>query len=466
MHKNKRLIYGTFSTVMVLAACAVFVLVNLVAGQLNITSDLTENEIFSLSDYSKDFLAGLGEDVTLYALIPTGQTDQMMESLLDEYTAASPHIRVEKRDPVLYPAFVAEYAPAGKTVSPYSVIVESGLKSRIVPYEEMVVETLNYNTYAYDTSIEIEPLITRAIHYVTTGGTPNAYHVTGSGETALPAGLVALFEASSYKLGEANLVLNEVPEDCDMLIFTLPATDWSADEAARVLAYLQNNGRAIFAFGYARERFPNMDGVLAAFGVRTGDYIIMEADPNYFTMNRPTYLVPRITAHDITQPLLDADISTVMIEATGVEENALKRANTVIEPLFVTSASAYGKNPLTLTTYNKEDTDTEGPFNLGVAITDTVYTNADSLTAKLVVLGCGNSMLGSGSPNWDLLINSANWLHGEVSSIYIPSKRLAQTEQLQMTAQNAGLITITALIILPVLIIGIGLAVWLRRRHS
>jgi ABC-2 type transport system permease protein len=373
---------------------------------------------------------------------------------------------VENRDPVLYPTFVAEYAPAGGTVSPYSVIVVSALKSRIVPYEEMVVQTPNYNTYAYDTSIEIEPLITRAIHYVTTGDTPTAYHVTGSGETVLPAGLITLFEASNYKINETNLTLEEVPADCDMLIFTLPVVDWSVDEAARVLKYLQNNGRAIFAFGYMPERFPNLDGVLAAFGVRTGNYIVMEGDSNYFTMNTPTYLVPRLAAHDITQPLIDANISTIFLEATGVEENELKRANTVIEPLFVTSASAYGKNLELGTTYNKEDTDIDGPFNLGVAITDTVYTNADSLTAKLVVFGGGDSMLSSGSTNWDLFLNSANWLHGEVSSIYIPSKSVAQTTQLQMTAQNAGMIALTAQIILPVVIIGIGLMIWLRRRHS
>ncbi|MCL2708066.1 MAG: GldG family protein, partial [Defluviitaleaceae bacterium] len=124
--KDKKFRYGTFSTVMMMIAVAVFILINLVAGRINASYDLTSDKMFSLSKYSRDFVRGLEQDVTIYGLFPTGGENVMIKQLMEEYASLSSRISIEYRDPVLYPAFVEQYARIDERVSNNSVIVVSG----------------------------------------------------------------------------------------------------------------------------------------------------------------------------------------------------------------------------------------------------------------------------------------------------------------------------------------------------
>lgn len=468
--KDKRFRYGSFSTAMILFTVAVFVLVNLVAGQLNISKDLTSDQMYSLSKYSKEYLAGLEQDVTIYALFKTGQENLMFKQLLDEYEAASPRVTVVYKDPVLYPTFVEQYAKPDEKVSDNSVIVVSGSKSKVVAYEDMYTQEFSYETFSYNlTSIDFEPQISKAIYNVTSGDAPVIYRVTGNNEY-LPENLVKQIQISNYEVRDVDLVTGDIPEDCDMLLITLPARDWSTDEADRILKYLQNDGKAMFALGYAQERFPNMESVLAAYGVALGDYIVLEGDANYYYMNNPYMVIPQFVPGDITQSAIDKKYAALLYQSTGVQELAVKKTSTKIEPFLITSAAAYGKSNPESESVNKEPNDVSGPFNLGVTVTDTFYTDTTH-TTKLVVLSCELIMEESinnaiGGTNWDIFINSINWMQEQATGIYIPSKSPSSSAQLQLTQAQAGMTALVSVIVLPLVLIATGFVIWLRRRHS
>ncbi|MCL2708729.1 MAG: GldG family protein, partial [Defluviitaleaceae bacterium] len=331
-------------------------------------------------------------------------------------------------------------------------------------------QDFDYNTFSwYTTSIDIEPMISKAIHYVTTGETPVVYYVTGSDEPPLTEALTKVFYTSNYELREVNLTRDELPEDCDMLVIAMPGRDWSADKKDRIQTYLQNDGKALVLFGYSEERFGNMDDVLSAYGIKVGDYIVVEGDAGYYYMGNPAMLVPRFMEHEITEELIGRFASLQYI-AAPILETGLKKNSTQIDYFIRTSNSSYGKSGGS-ETINKEEDDVSGPFYLAAAIVDSYYTDVMHYT-RIVAFGGGVSLMDalindrSNGGNWDLLIKSADWLQGQQTSIFIPSKSVPSNPRLQITQGEANTIALFSVIILPLAIIGTGLFVWLRRRHS
>jgi ABC-2 type transport system permease protein len=470
--KDKKLRFGTFSTVMILLAVLMFLLVNLVADQFNVSRDLTRDQMYSLSRHSREFLANLDQDVRLYALFRTGNEHLMLSQILEQYASSSPHIRVENRDPLLYPAFVEQFARPEERIDMNSVIVVSANRHKVIAPSDMFTYEFNMQTFREDilVSIDFEPQITKAIQYVTLDNAPMVYYVTGSEEPPMHPDFIRLLEMENYIFNEVDLVLNAIPDDCDILMLTMPKRDWSGGKADRILEFLQNEGRALFVMGYQSGRFPNMDRVLSAYGVALGDYIVLEGDSNRFYMGSPGFIVPGFIPSDITQPLIDRRFASLFIESTGIDILPLVRSSTTIEPVVVTSRLSYGKNNPEPTTINKEPGDIDGPFNLGVTITDSWYTNRSFMT-KLVVFSCLNMLDPSindiiGGTNWGLVVNSLHWLSDQPVSLFIPAKSPSRVQPLSMTQGEANTVAFISAIAMPLIFVVAGIAVWYRRRHS
>ncbi|HTO22507.1 MAG TPA: ABC transporter, partial [Spirochaetia bacterium] len=66
--------------------------------------------------------------------------------------------------------------------------------------------------------------------------------------------------------------------------------------------------------------------------------------------------------------------------------------------------------------------------------------------------------------NGDFFMNSMGWLRGQKESITIRPKDVSQM-RLSMSQLEALLFSGLVVVILPLLILGSGLVVWLRRRH-
>ena len=80
-HKfNRRaLARGGYLAAITAAAVALVIVVNLIAGQLPShlkEFDLTDNQLYEITDTSQEFLAGLEQDVEIVVLAEEGATDQ------------------------------------------------------------------------------------------------------------------------------------------------------------------------------------------------------------------------------------------------------------------------------------------------------------------------------------------------------------------------------------------------------
>lgn len=476
MHKfkEKRFRYGAFSTVMMLLAIVLFVFVNLVADEFNISQDLTQEQIFSLTRQSHEFLANLEEDVTLYYIIPTGHEHTIIAQLLEEYAAASPHINVETRDPLLNPTIVHQFAsdagfdggiPIGQTGS---IVVQSRTGTRIVTEHDMMPRDFWGNLQ----NLGFEAEITRAIHHVTQGEPPIVYFVYGSGELPVQPGLVNFLESENFITHEINLVTTTLPQDADILFIQMPARDWTPDKANNIEAFLQEGGSAFIALNFTVDPTPNMNRVLAGYGLNLGDYLVLEGDSRQVFMNLPYYILPTSAGHEIVTDLEERNFANLLLFPSAIETLEMRRSSTEITPIWRTSANAFGRTDQGEESLSRVSSDIDGPFDLAVAVRerDALFADREFATHMVVVGNLSviddgvNTFIGGG--NWHFVLNSLRWLQGQPPGIFIPNRTPPGMEPMLIPDFTANIFRGIAMGGIPLLCLGIGLIVWFRRRYS
>jgi len=196
--------------------------------------------------------------------------------------------------------------------------------------------------------------------------------------------------------------------------------------------------------------------------------VVIEGDKNKVAAQNPLFVIPSLEYHDIVSPLRTNNYDVVLIGAQAVQTLELKKRTLKIEPLLTSSAQSFGKHDIAnAKSVQKEAGDVPGPFTLAVAITDPAPTPGGTDT-KLVVVG-DVKFLQQGLPsqvpgNGDFFMNSLGWLKGQKESLTIRPKNV---QQMRLSISNlwALLFSGIVVIILPLLILGSGFIVWMRRRH-
>jgi len=474
--KDKRFRYGTMSTAMMIIAIVIFVLVNLLADEFNQNWDLTAEQLYTLTPQSERFLETLDMDITLTYVTRTGGETHRIVQLFAEYSAASSRITTEQRDPTINPAFLHQFATDIEGGIPDgSVIVQS-------PYDFRVIHPRDMGTWARDqqtgqvfrASYEEESEITQAIHSLTLGEPRIIYHIIGSGEAPLPLPLVDYLRSENFIIRTHDAVLQDIPETAEALFITTPQRDWGVAKADRILDYLENNeGRAFIAMNLLPERFEQLDRVLQAYGLRLGDYIIFEGNAEQTIMNTPFWILPMWEPHEhITIPLVLQGFSGLLFELpTGIEILERRRTETVIQPLFTTSRDAYGRLLTTdEDTIHRVPEDVDGPFNMAVAVTDTIIIDVAHTTRIVMVSNTSvlneatNAFIGGG--NWAFISASLNWLQEQPAGIWVPVRRPAGAVPIVLS--DAQVIGMTGVVmgVLPIGLFAAGVFIWFRRRHS
>ena len=158
-------------------------MINLITGALpaKFTKyDLSKSGLCTIGEETKEVLASLSEDVTLYFLTKSGSEDTTIETLLKEYESESGRVHVKKVDIIADPTFTPAYTE--DTVPANSVIVECGEKFRIIDYYDIYMTDMQNG---YSAEFDGEGQITSAIASVSSGEHSAACVTTGHGEILL-----------------------------------------------------------------------------------------------------------------------------------------------------------------------------------------------------------------------------------------------------------------------------------------
>lgn len=514
---RRRLKHGSYSIALSAVVVAGAVVLNVIASELPsqyTLFDMTREQLSVLRDQTKELLDGLSEDVTLYYLVQDSSRDTTVSRLLKRYDDYSDHVTLTEKDPVVYPKFASQYTD--EAVTENSVIVVCGDRSRVVPYEDMYESEFNYNYYSYETTgFDAEGQITSAIAALSSDAVPKLYTLTGHGEMALADSLARSIEKENIETDSLNLITaDRVPEDADCILIVSPTSDLSQEESEKLLDYLKAGGRAVVITDYTEEKLTNLASVLSYYGTEITDGVIVEGDSRYY-VQMPYYLVPEIENTEISADMTGGSAYVLLAAAQGITVSDELRDGVAVTSVLKTSPSAYSKTDVqNMSTYEKEDGDLDGPFGLGVLVTETVEldegtgkdgtgteeqteeavkedagegsqtesatesaaedipsaraaktaeTRLALFTSSALVDESADQMVSGG--NTRLFINTLSWACGQSSSVSVPVKSLS-VDYLTLTAASSNFWSIVTIVMIPGAFLICGLMIWIRRRRQ
>ena len=468
---KKYLKNGSYSVVISAVFIVIVVVINMIVGALPTKYsefDLSSQKLYSIGDQTKSFLKDLDKDVTIYQVVQSGSEDETISKLLEKYEEESSHIRVKEKDPVVNPKFTSEYT--SDEVSANSLIVVCGDRSKVVDYSNIYESSVDYNTYqSQTTGFDGEGQITSAISYVTSEDMPVLYTLDGHGEKELSSDIQEDIQKANIDIKSLNLITEEsVPEDAACLLINAPTSDISETEKDAIIEYLENGGKAMIFSDYTTESMDNFDAVLKNYGVERVDGIVIEGDTQHYAQ-MPYYLVPTVNSTDAISDFASQGYYVLMPYAQGIKQSDDIRDTVTVNSLLTTSDSAYSKVDVNGGDIKKADGDVDGPFDLGVSITETLdndketqivyYTSSNLMDSQI------NQMVSGG--NEQMIISSLNWMcsNDETTTISIPSKDL-QVSYLTLTAYDVSFWKICVMGLIPGVFLVIGFMVWLKRRKA
>ena len=456
---------GGYSVVLALIVLAILVAVNVLFSVLpsKFTQfDISAAQLYSLTSDTKVVATNLDKDVTIYWITQAGQESTVLDKLLDRYQDLSDLITVVKKDPDIYPTFAQQYTD--ETVVNNSLVVECGDKSRYISYDDIYqVDTASYyTTGSVSQSFDGEGQITSAIDYVVSDELPKIYLLSGHGEVALSDTFSNELTRSNYETVEDFSLLNvdEIPEDCDALLINAPTSDISDEELTMLRDYVQGGGKLLVLSGPQKEAsLTNLDTLLADYDVTVSDGIVVDTDREHYAFTAPYVLMPDIESSDITDPLTEESSHVIVPIAQGLTVGS----NGSVTALLTTSDEAFSKAAgYAMTTYEKADGDTDGPFTLAVSITDSTAEGKIVWVASDYLLDDTYNSYSSGA-NLDLVMNGLSWMIGKNDAVSIRAKSLSNS-YLTISSSSATVLKVVMIGVIPVCFLLLGIDEVLRRR--
>jgi len=464
---SKNIRNGSYSIGAIALVIAIAIVLNLVINKLPSQYrlfDMSQTKLKKIGEKTEQIVKALEEDVTIYQIVEGGEPDYTLQTMLERYESLSSHIKVEIIDPVLKPNFLNKYEVT--KMYDNSLIVESEKRFKVIDYYDMYERTFDYTTYTESvTSFDGEGQVTSAIAYVTTDNLPVIYTLTGHEEPDFTDSMKTAIAKSNIETKELNLLTVEaVPEDADCVLIFSPSKDITADEADKLIAYLENGGNAFIISAYIEEELPNLQRVLNNYGIGTMEGLILEGSENHYVYGNPTYILPELQKSDVLGTLSGSDAYVLLPFAQAVAQTEDKRSTVEIESLMKTSDSAYIKTDLD-GSVAKEAGDLSGSFDVAVAVTETVENGETQMiyvTTPNLLTESVDAMVGGN--NLSIFTNGLSWMCEVEQSVSIAAKS-TQLGYLTVTASSGKIWSVVTIGIIPVSCLLLGGLIWFKRRR-
>lgn len=446
--------HGFYSVGMIAVVIVIAVVINLIVGQLPEKMkqiDVSNKNIYGISKTSKKLLNNLKYDIQFTVYADKSSTDERIKTFLERYTALTDKISVEWINPVDHPQALQENEDAQSS----SIVVscEETNKSVTVPFTDILVQ--DYSSYymsgsSSETEFDADGQLTSAINQITTDVTKKIYYTSGHGETTLSTNLTETLEQTSVTTEELNLLMvEEIPDDCDLILIDAPSSDISEQEKTLLLDYLSNGGKVIYIMGDASVDTPNLDAVMEEYGMtKTEGYI---ADMQRCYQGNYYYIFPEITASGELGDGLKNNM-VLLVNSAGFTVQEDLRDTLTVTSVMTTSSDGYAVT---------EDEQTQGEYTLAAV--------AEEGDAKLTVIASEsmiNSQIAEYFSNLDnstLFVNMVMNNFDDVENLSIEAKSLSVEMN---TVQHSGAISTALIFGVPAVVLIGGFVIWMKRRKA
>ncbi len=409
--------------------------------------DITQNDSNSLDARSIDVLRMLQGEVKL-TVFSTGHSAKeadirkLIRDFVALYQRYKPDMVLDFVDPMLHP--------------------DEARKADIQANGEMLVE---YGGRSETLAMLSESSLTGTLLRLAHNGEKLLLYLDGHGERKLDGianrdlgDFGKRLQQNSYRIDSLNLtVAQDVPTNASALVITQPQLDLLPGETAKLLHYIDGGGNLLWLVD--AEPLHGLEPLAAKLGLRLAPGIVI--DPAAAEMRAPENwaLGASYPAHAVTH---DFNLITVFpfARALGWEKDKTWRITPLVEaaPRGWVSTGKLQDKPQFDKTH-----DMPGPVTVALAL----QRNISNRDQRIVVVGSGsflaNVYSGNGG-NLDLGINMVNWLANDDKFIAI-QPHASKDRLVSLSKAQLNFISISLVIVLPLLLILAGVVLWWRRRR-
>ena len=496
---NRKFKMGSFQTMIMVIVVIVVVILNILVTRFGFSKDMNSDFLYSLSNDTVSFVSQLKDDITIYYLVEDGNEAVSaantkvinIENIVNLY-AHYDHIKVEKKNPVLYPNFAKDYTDKDVADNDVIVVDNNTKKSQYVSFQKEMIE------YGYDTSsgsyqqipqkLKLESAITSAIQKVTLKNTKMVYVTNDHGEQSLSDDLADLL--SKNGLEHENFAISKntkISDDCDLLIMNSPSKDLTEKEYQYISEYLKEGGKGLFFLNYTAKT-PYYDKLLKDYGIIAKEGMVM--DPEEYSASYGSGMYMLLTPKAVDGNSIVEDVgskSTLAWYSRALTAESKVRGTLTTESVMETSDKAYCKSleDIKNSKVEKSAQDESGKFSVVMTATDTHAqdTKGEGHATKLFVVGSAAftavpdyssqsmaSVIGDNQyGNRSIIVNALTWLVGdagdEIKVLNIPDRSLT-VDSAAIADGDVRFWTTVLLGIVPAALLLAGFLIWNRRRKK
>lgn len=454
-HTSRR---GAFSAGLTALAVVAVIVFNLLLAQLPDTAtqfDMTNSQIYKITQTSVDYMNGLKDDVVIHVLADKSSVDSRIVRFLSKYQGLSKHLSVEYINPVTYPSVLTKYDTESNTIV---VTCEATGRQETISIDDIIgYDEMSYYYYGTkkETTFDAEGLLTSAVDGVLTNASHAAYVTQGHDEASIPLNFNAQFKKVHMSTKDLNLLTDGgIPDNCDLLIINAPTKDLANDELQMILDYLAKGGHVVYNMAGQNLDLPNLQKLCADYGMTVADGII--ADTQRYYQNNPYLFFPVVDNTVDAASSIYSSSTLLFYTPRGMTLSKPMRDTITVNSFLSTSKDGYA----VVDNSNR----TQGTYSIGAVATEKID---DNITARLTVYGSDSlvnaDILNSFTnvDNAELFVSSATCGFSDISAINIQPISLQDPTN---TVTTGGLWSILYIFVIPATVLIFGLVRWMHRR--
>ncbi|MES0874986.1 GldG family protein [Sinimarinibacterium thermocellulolyticum] len=450
---------------------AVIVLLGFVSVRFKAELDWTANKRNTLTDASVQLLDSLTGPVTFYVFAPSGaDTRRAVEQDLGKYLREKKDIRIEYVDPSVSPQKVREF--------------------NINFIGEVVVE---YQGRRENLRATTEQSITTALQRLSYSGEQFVVFLEGHGERAItgqgPASYARFAQAlrdKGLKVQSLNLVQNPaIPDNTSVLVIASPTAKLFDGEVELIREYVKNGGNLLWL---ADPDFPaGIEPLAQDLGIEwQNGYAILPEYQLLGTGHPGFFAAIGYPPNPVTRGL---DLVTLFPLVRSIAGSGAE--GWTLQPMLKTSDAAWLETGnIEAGTVALDEGDIRGPLNIGVTLTRSYTPPAPDKTAGEAADAAASDAAAKAKPeaarpqrvvlvgdadfladayigelgNQQLGLNIVQWLASRDAQLNIDVKAAPDT-MLYLPGWATMTISVIFVLLLPLSLLGFGVARWAVRRR-
>jgi len=489
---NKKFKYGATAiafTCFCIAAIIVFnVIFTALANKFLWSIDMTKNQLYTLSDASKELLKDIDTEITINFCQPLDKLEENEVSNLiyqcaREYEKAFDNVKIEYLDIITNPSAIEKYANSSNSkIKTTSVVVTTDNGNRFCTFTQeafFATDSETQEVLAFDGEIRF----TSAILQLSTD-TPIAYFTTGHGEntgtteTTRPD-LWKLFETAGYEVKTIDLTKETPAENAQVLIINDPQFDFlgfkdAFNEIDVISRFLDDLGNLMVFIDPETPDLPELEALLEEWGIKVEDAIVKDFSNS---LSNDGLKINAAYPDNTLAASLHNEIRKLDSQPKAVVSNA-RPLNVIwsIDGSNLTNTISKRIASAVLTTHNTaisfvngEQTNDVAPFTLMTLTREEQIIDNESYYSHVMVSGStdfasDNYLYSNAYSNSEILYAAMRVMGKETIPTNLAHKYL-EDESLDITQEAANNWTLAVSVILPVIVLGIGVYVQIRRKH-